>query len=91
MLLASLGVVGNGVAIGPLYYFGHTLILFLGTPALMNVLTLSNPPNRYALYWFSVPACTALAFVLVLQQYAVSEALYGIDGVAGPFSEIDGY
>jgi hypothetical protein len=27
--------------------------------------------------------------VLVVQQYAVSEALYGIDGVDGPFSQTD--
>jgi hypothetical protein len=40
-------------------------------------------------WWFSVPLCTALALVLAVQQYAVSEALYGIEGTDGPFSQID--
>jgi hypothetical protein len=31
--------------------------------------------------------CTFFAFVLVLLHYGFAEALYGIDGVDGPFSE----
>jgi hypothetical protein len=31
-------------------------------------------------------ACTLFAFSLVLLQYGVSEALYGIDGTQGPYS-----
>jgi hypothetical protein len=87
--LALRGAVGTRVAIGSVYYTPHILIFFLGTPALMNILALSNTSRWHARWWFSVPLCTALAFVLVLQQYVVSEALYGIDGVDGPFSQID--
>ncbi len=88
ILLALRGAAGTRVAIGPLYYDIHVLIFFLRTPALMNLLALSDPPKRYARWWVSVPLCTALAFVLVIQQYAVSEALYGIDGAHGPFRSI---
>jgi hypothetical protein len=89
IFLALRGAVGTRIAVGPLYYDAHVLIFFLGTPALMNLLVLSDPPRRYARWWVSVPLCTALACVLVVQQYFVSEALYGIDGGDGPFSQID--
>jgi hypothetical protein len=89
MFLALRGAVGTRVAVGPLYFVAHVSIFFLGTPALMNLLALSNPSKWYARWWLSVPLCTVLAFVLVLQQYVVSEALYGIEGTDGPFSQID--
>ncbi len=89
IFLAVRGAVGTRAAIGPLYYDAHVLVFFLGTPALMNLLVLSDPPKRCARWWVSVPLCTALAFVLVLQQYVVSEALYGIEGTDGPYSQID--
>jgi len=56
----------------------------------MNVLVLPNSSSRRARWWITVPLCTALAFVLVVQQYAVFEVLYGVDGHGGPFSKIDG-
>jgi hypothetical protein len=89
IFLAQRGAAGTRVAIGSVYYTLHILIFFLGAPALMNILALSNASRWSARWWLSVPLCTALAFVLVLQQYAVSEALYGIEGVDGPFSQVD--
>jgi len=89
LLLATRGSVGTRVLFGSHYYLVHLLIFFLGTPALLNVLVLPNPAKRRARWWFAVPVCTALAFILVLQQYVVSESLYGIDGNDGPFSQSD--
>lgn len=89
IFLAIRGSVGTRALLGHAYYSVHVLIFFLATPALMNALVLPDPSNRCARWWFTVPFCTALAFVLVVQQYAVSEALYGIDGQDGPFSQID--
>ena len=83
------GAVGTRTAIGPAYYAAHILIFFLGTPALINALVLPNTSKWHARWWFALPLCTVLAFVLVVQQYAVSEALYGIEGGDGPFSEAD--
>ncbi len=89
IFLAVRGPVGTRVVMGPVYYFVHLVIFFLGVPALLNVLVLPDASTRRARFWFSVPLCTALALVLVVQQYAVSEALYGIEGTDGPFSQID--
>jgi hypothetical protein len=44
-----------------------------------------NPPDTPK--WYVVPSlCTVLAFFLVLLEYQVSEQLFGIDGIGGPYS-----
>jgi hypothetical protein len=88
-LLSLRGSVGTRLLIGRLYYPSHLLVFFLGCPALINVLVLPNPSRWHARWWFALSLCTAFALVLVVQQYVVSEALYGIDGVDGPFSQTD--
>jgi hypothetical protein len=90
LLLATRGAVGTRLLIGALYYPIHTLIFFLGMSVLVNVLVLPDPSRRQARWWFSLPLCTLLGFVLGLQSIAVSEALYGIDDSGGPFSQSDG-
>ena len=35
----------------------------------------------------AITLCTVFAFILVLMQYGVTEALYGIDGNDGSYSE----
>jgi len=77
-LLIAIGAVRSGALLGPGFYVAHVVIFFAGPPALANVLILRNPRGSFRWYW-AVPACTAFAFVLVLLQYGVSEALYGID------------
>jgi hypothetical protein len=43
---------------------------------------LPDPPK-----WYVVSSlCTVLAFFLVLLEYHVSEQLFGIDGIGGPYS-----
>jgi hypothetical protein len=86
VLLTVIGAVRARTLLGPGFYALHLIIFFLGTPALANILLLRRRPlSRW--YWV-VPICTLFAFVLVLLQIGVSEALYGIDGVDGPFSGV---
>ena len=77
-LLITIGAVRSGAIFGLGFYVAHLVIFFTGPPALANVLILRNPRGTFRWYW-AVPVCTAFAFVLVLLQYGVSEALYGID------------
>lgn len=86
VLLLLRGAVETRMLVGPVFYPAHLITFVLGTPALINVLILPCPTAR----WFrTVPLATVLAFILVVQQYAVFEALYGIDGEDGRFSEVD--
>ena len=70
---------------GPWFYAVHLLLFVLGTPALANVIVLRPRPKYFRGWFVAVPLCTVLAFGLVLMQYVVSEALYGIEGQDGPF------
>jgi hypothetical protein len=86
VLLITLGAVQSRGIIGPVFYVVHSAIFFLGTPALANVALLHRRSAVLKL-WYLVPIpCTILALGLVLMQYGVSEALYGIDGTNGPYS-----
>jgi hypothetical protein len=78
VLLAMMGAVRLQSVLGPLFYAVHLLVFVLGTPALANVLILrriGKVPTAFVV----VPLCTAFALVLVLLQYGVSEALFGIE------------
>jgi len=84
-LLATAGAVRSRTLLGPMFYVAHSLLFFLGTPALANLLVLRQPRGILRWYW-AVPVCTLFAFGLVILQYGVSEALFGVDGRHGPFS-----
>ena len=85
IFLATIGAVKSRAIIGSTFYGLHLAIFFLGVPALANVLVL---PDRGRITTpLAVTLCTVFAFILVLMQYGVAEALYGIDGNNGPYSE----
>jgi hypothetical protein len=84
-LVATLGAVRSRTIVGPGFYVAHVALFFLGPPALANLLVLWRPRGIVRWYW-AVPLCTLLAFGLVLLQYGVDEALFGVDGMGGPFS-----
>jgi hypothetical protein len=88
-LLLLRGAVETRVLVGPVFYPAHLIVFVLGTPALINVLVLPSPYSRRARWFRTVPVATVLAFILVVQQYSVFEALYGIDGEGGRFSRVD--
>src|SRR5262245_28134582 len=86
ILLSTVGPVRARQLIGATFYPAHLLLFFLGTPALANVLILRKKSAFLRRWYAAVPLCTVLALALVLLQYGVSEALYGINGDDGPFS-----
>ena len=88
-LLLLHGAVETRLLVGAAFYPAHLIVFALGTPALINVLLLPNPDSRRARWIRTVPLATVLAFILVVQQYTVFEALYGIDGDNGRSSRID--
>lgn len=62
--------------IGREYDLIQLALFVLGTSALANVLLLRQSPVSR---WIVVPACGAIALVLVLLQYVVHEQLCGVD------------
>ena len=85
LLLVTLGATGSRAFVGPAFYVAHVAFFFLGAPSLANVLLLRSPEPLLRRWYVAGILCTASAFCLVLLQYGVSEALYGIDGTNGPF------
>ncbi|MDB5345572.1 MAG: hypothetical protein JWP89_3949 [Schlesneria sp.] len=90
VILIILGAVDGRRLLGPAFYVGHLLIFFLGPPALANVLILQRRAPALARPWIACLPCAFFALFLVLLQYGVTEALYGIDGDNGPFSQLKG-
>ena len=86
-LLAAWGAVGTRTALGPIYEKMSLMTFFFGPPALINVLVLPDPDRNRARWFLAVPLATVLAFFLLIKAVGISEALYGIDGSGGPFSE----
>ncbi len=85
-LLILLGPIRSRTYLGPGFYLAHMIFFIFGTPALANLTALRKKGGVYRL-WFLTPIwCTIFAFCLVVLQYVVSEALYGINGNDGPFS-----
>jgi hypothetical protein len=84
ILLLTLGAIQSRRLIGPVFSVCHLALFFLGTPALANVLILRH--GRSASWVLVSLPCAALAVALTLMQYAVSDELFGIDGIGGPYS-----
>jgi hypothetical protein len=85
--LATMGAVQIRARIGPAFELIHLLIFFLAVPALATLLVIKKGMGESGLGWLFVVAllCSALALPVVLTQYGVTEALYGIDGTGGPY------
>lgn len=76
VLLAKLGAVGCRSVIGPAFYPLHLVLFFLAVPSLANILVLGR---AVPVVWPVVGLLSgAFALPVVLTQYGVSEALYGI-------------
>ncbi len=71
---------------GPAFYLVHSLGFFLAIPALVNTVMLPRQPRNWLVWGMAAVLAGCLAFPITLTQYAVSEALYGIDGYDGPYS-----
>lgn len=86
VLLFSLGAVRSRAVVGTGFYVAHVVFFLLGTPAMANALMLGGRRPLVTNLYIAVAICTIFSLCLVLLQYSVSEALYGLDGTDGPFS-----
>ena len=83
--IATVGTISLREAVGGLHYPIHIGLFFLTLPALANIMRLQN---RFCLLsrWYSIGSlCAVIGLCIVLQQYVVSEALFGVDGIGGPY------
>jgi hypothetical protein len=87
LLVGVLGAVKVREVVGPVFMPLHALLTLGSAPALASALLLRQ--RDVARWW---PAVAALSWVLgvfsIFYQYGVAEALYGIDGEGGPYSEL---
>ena len=64
---------------GPSFYAAHIVLFFAAVPSLTNVVMLRATKGGWRRVVVAACASAALALPVVLMQYAVSEALFGID------------
>jgi hypothetical protein len=86
VLVATIGAVSSRRALGPTFWTLHLLVVLLGAPALANLLL---SPESVAWYrrWYVVAAvCFVVGILLVFFQVGVGDALFGPDGIGGPFA-----
>lgn len=80
------GAIAARQLVGPVFFPVHALLTLSSAPALACVLLLGRP--NIAKWWPAVAAiCWLVGVFSISYQYGVAEALYGIDGQGGPYSE----
>jgi hypothetical protein len=84
--VVSAGTIEVRKAVGSLYYPVHLLLFFLTVPSIVNVMRLQRRIALVSKWYVIAPVCALLGLGIVLFQYVVSEALFGIDGMSGPYS-----
>ena len=85
--LLAIGAVRSRAIIGPAFYTLHLVLFFLAVPALANLLIIKKGDTILG-SWFTVALlCSVLALPVVLTQYGVTEALYGVDDTGGPYGQ----
>jgi hypothetical protein len=84
--VAFLGAVPARRLIGPAFWGIHLLVVLLGAPALANVLILRSQGMWFRRWYGVVALCSVFGIFLVFFQVGVGDALYGPDGVGGPFA-----
>jgi hypothetical protein len=87
LLLTTLGAVHCRRLLGPAFYAAHSIIFVLGTPALANVLVLPRKIPFLSHWCVAGVLCGFIFTFLVIMQYGVFEALYGVNGIDGPYSQ----
>jgi len=86
VLVVTIGAVPSRRALGPSYWVLHLLVVFLGAPALANLLLIPGGRPWYHRWYIVAALCYILGMFLVLFQVGVGDALFGPDGVGGPFA-----
>jgi len=84
VLLLAFGPLRCRAAIGPAFFVGHIALFLLTIPALANSVLL-RVEARSAWQWRIALLCAVFALLVVDVQYTVTEALFGPDGIGGPY------
>jgi hypothetical protein len=85
-LVIVLGPVAARTLIGPAFWGLHTVVFLFGAPSLANVLVLTREGLWFRRWYAAAALCCVFGVFLVFFQVGVGDALYGPDGVGGPFS-----
>ena len=72
--------------IGVAYYQIHILLFFSTLPSVVNIMKIQKQIPFLSRWYIIGIACALIGFGIVILQYGVSEALYGINGNEGPYS-----
>jgi len=86
ILATVLGVVDTRTLIGPAFWGFHMVVFLFGAPSLANVLILTREGLWFRRWYAAAALCCAFGVFLVFFQVGVGDALYGPDGIGGPFS-----
>ena len=91
LFLEFMGVVSVGpltlrAIIGPAFYPIHFLLFLFSIPCLANLIQIQKAAPFVSRWYIAALACSVFGLCVVLLQYGVSEALYGINGTDGPYS-----
>jgi len=92
MILEFAGVLTVGAVrlretIGVLYYPLQIFLFFLFWPSLANIMAMQRRIGFLSKWYMIGIACAFLGLCVTLLQYGVSEALYGVDGMGGPYGK----
>lgn len=85
VLLATLGAVRSRGLLGPGFTMAHTALILLSVPALANILVLQRRIWWLREWYLAAVFCALLGLTVVVMQYAVNEALFGMDGTGGAY------
>jgi hypothetical protein len=86
ILVVKLGAVAARTVIGPVFWSSHLIVVLFAAPALANVLMMTRKGMWFRRWYATVAVCCVFGVLLVFFQVGVGDALYGPDGVGGPFS-----
>ena len=86
VLVVTLGAVAARTLIGPAFWGSHLIVFLFAAPALANVLIMTRKGLWFRRWYATVAVCCVFGVFWVFFQVGVGDALYGPDGVGGPFS-----
>ena len=87
VFVLTFGAVATRTRMGPAFGAFHLLVFVFGAPSLVNVLMLTRR-GLWFRHWYATAVLSCFVGIfLVFFQVSVGDALYGPDGVGGPFSE----
>jgi hypothetical protein len=86
LVVSTIGPIQARGYFGPSYWALHLLIVLLGAPALTNVLLIHGGSRWYHQWNFAAGISFVFGMFLVFFMVGVGDALFGPDGIGGPYS-----